>query len=108
MDNSGHGLLLDWMRWAVLLGYEYKLPTWSTKDFGIHICHPYSQLRKLRVHAYIIQGVSSLRSLSPCTCVEVLDGMDDIIIMHCTCTVLYCTCSDFQFMFILLACYIIV
>ena len=40
-----------------------------------------------------------------------LSGMDDIIIMHLHCTVpralavLYCTCSDLQFMFILLLVY---
>ena len=36
-----------------------------------------------------------------------LNGMDDIIIMHCTVpralTILSCTCSDLQFMFIPLA-----
>ena len=36
-----------------------------------------------------------------------LNGMDDIIIMHCTVPralpILYCTCSDLQFMFIPLA-----
>ena len=37
---------------------------------------------------YIIQGVSSLRSLSPCSYV-CLRGIDDIIIMHLHCTVLY-------------------
>ena len=44
----------------------------------------------LCIYMYI-QGVSSssLCSLSPCTCVEVFESMDDIIIMHCTCTVLY-------------------
>ena len=53
----------------------------------------------------ILQGVSSLRSLSPCTCVDA----GDIIIMHFHCTVpraltvLYCTCSDLQVMFIPLA-----
>ena len=36
-----------------------------------------------------------------------LNGMEDIIIMHCTVPraliILYCTCSDLQFMFIPLA-----
>ena len=41
-----------------------------------------------------------------------LNGMDDIIIMHCTVprvlTILYCTCSDLQFMFIPLASLVLV
>ena len=67
-----------------------------------------------------IQGVSSLRSLSPCTCVEpkryLMVWMTLLLCtalaLYCTkgldCTVQYCTCSDLQFMFIPLACYIIV
>ena len=43
-----------------------------------------------------IQGESSLRSLSPCSCVEVFEWL--------LCTVLYQgPCSDLQFMFIPLA-----
>ena len=47
-------------------------------------CTLYIQFR----HKLYIQGVSSIRSLSPCSYV-CLSSMDDIIIMHCTCTVLY-------------------
>ena len=58
--------------------------------------------RAKRAHSLYILYIQGVSSLSPCTC-----GMDDIIIMHLHCTVpraltvLYCTCSDLQFMFIL-------
>ena len=60
---------------------------------------------------YTIRGVSSLRSLSPCKCVEVFEwyGCHFYYALHLHCTVpraltvLYCTCSDLQFIYIPLA-----
>ena len=60
----------------------------------------------IQVHVYIVYTRSELASLA----LSFYVCMDDIILCTCTVytvpralTVLYCTCSDLQFMFILLA-----